>query len=288
MKTLTVVTPTYNRAKLLGKTYESLIGQTCDDFVWMIVDDGSEDGTEEVVRSFIDEGRIEIEYYKKENGGKHTALNLAIEKASTDLLALCLDSDDVFTEDAVEKIVTAYEKTGKKYSGYIFPKGTSKDEMLPVIFDDTLTVSSWQDAVTARRFRGEALVVLKSDYARQFRFPVFEGEKFCTEAIVWLKMTSPFYWVHDVVCICEYLDDGYSKNILKVFASSPRSYMLYNDLRISVCKELKSRYKFAVYYDGFAMMAKEKKFVSKCSSKALAAAALPFGAMFFIILKIKK
>ncbi|MBR0302515.1 MAG: glycosyltransferase family 2 protein, partial [Clostridia bacterium] len=125
MKTLTVLTPTFNRAELLRRVYSSMIRQTSDDFVWMIVDDGSTDDTERFVREFIEEGKIEIEYIKKENGGKHTAVNLAISSVKTELIAISLDSDDAFLPDSAERILRVYRETGGAYDGYVFPKGSS-------------------------------------------------------------------------------------------------------------------------------------------------------------------
>ena len=283
MKTLTIVTPTYDRAELLKNAYRSLCAQSSDDFVWMIVDDGSTDDTEAVVEDFVNEGKVQIKYIKKENGGKHTALNRAFEEVETELIALCLDSDDEFVPEAVEEIVSLYEKSEKKYSGYVF----IRTDLAPHV-DDSLEVMSWQDAVPQELFSGESIIVLKSSYAKKFSFPVIEGEKFFTEGYVWLQMTEPFYWSRTNICKGTYLDDGYSKNIMKVFAASPKSHMMYNDLRLSLWKKLSKRLKFAAYYDGFAMLAKEKGFVGKCSSKALSTLALPAGFAFYLILKLKK
>lgn len=283
MKTLTVMTPTYNRREMLKNAYRSLAEQTCTDFVWMIVDDGSTDGTEEEVKDFISEGTVDIIYIRKENGGKHTAINRAYEEIRTELVALTLDSDDTFLPNAVEKILSAYNKTGKKYDGYVFLY-----KNIPAQIDPDLEVMSWQKAVSEGHFYGETVIVLKSEYAKKYPFPVYEGEKFCTEGLVWLKMTAPFFWDHDPICSGEYLPDGYSKNIMKVFASNPRSHMAYNDLRLSVWRGFFKRFKFAAYYDGFALLAGEKKFIKRSSSKALTSLALPFGFAFYILLKLKK
>ena len=101
---LTVFTPTYNRREKLGSVYASLAEQTDKDFIWMIVDDGSDDGTFEAVQDWIAENRISITYYKKENGGKHTAYNLAVDSCTTDYMFVALDSDDFMPRDAVSEI----------------------------------------------------------------------------------------------------------------------------------------------------------------------------------------
>ena len=78
MRRVTVFTPTYNRAKVLHRVYDSLVKQTFTDFKWIIVDDGSADETRKVVRAFEAEKKIEIEYYFQTNQGKHIATNYAV------------------------------------------------------------------------------------------------------------------------------------------------------------------------------------------------------------------
>ena len=89
---LTVFTPAYNRAHTLGRTYESLKNQSCKDFIWLIVDDGSSDNTAELVRSWQNEDcGFDIQYIYKKNGGMHTAHNVAYENIKTEL-NVCIDS----------------------------------------------------------------------------------------------------------------------------------------------------------------------------------------------------
>lgn len=83
--TVTVFTPTYNRADLLPRLYKSLCGQVYTDFEWVIVDDGSKDKTEDVVKSFIEEECLNIHYIKQTNGGKHRAINRGLKAAKGEL-----------------------------------------------------------------------------------------------------------------------------------------------------------------------------------------------------------
>ena len=93
MATLTVFTPAYNRAHTLPRTYESLQKQSCKDFVWLIVDDGSKDQTAKLVKEWQQQEKtFEIRYIYKENGGMHTAHNVAYENIDTEL-NVCIDSD---------------------------------------------------------------------------------------------------------------------------------------------------------------------------------------------------
>ena len=85
MKTLTVFTPTYNRAHTLERLYRSLCTQTCQDFNWLVIDDGSTDGTATLIQRFLDEGLIPIRYIYKENGGLYTGYNTAYANIETEL-----------------------------------------------------------------------------------------------------------------------------------------------------------------------------------------------------------
>lgn len=100
---LTVFTPTFNRAHTLSDVYESLVSQTDTDFEWLIVDDGSTDGTRGLVETWIAEDRIPIRYIYQENGGKHIAWNHAVRQASGRYF-MCVDSDDVLLSPAVSRI----------------------------------------------------------------------------------------------------------------------------------------------------------------------------------------
>lgn len=139
----TIFTPTYNRAHILGRVYKSIVNQTIKDFIWLIIDDGSTDNTKELVAKWQSEKEIEIDYYFKENGGKHTAMKLAYELAKTKYL-LAIDSDDELIPDAVEVIKKEWVKIeegglenqfaevsalthsidGKLIGNFYFPKGT--------------------------------------------------------------------------------------------------------------------------------------------------------------------
>ena len=122
--TLTVFTPSYNRADLLPRGYEALLRQTSHDFCWIIIDDGSKDNTRELVRSWFeptsmkedgdhiigvskDAPWLQMHYCYKENGGLHTGYNKAIELMDSEI-CVCIDSDDFMPDDAVETILTEW------------------------------------------------------------------------------------------------------------------------------------------------------------------------------------
>ena len=119
MKTLTVFTPAYNRAHTIGRTYKSLCRQTCKDFEWLVIDDGSSDNTKELVEGWIKENKIPIRYIYQQNQGMHGAHNTAYANITTELNT-CIDSDDFMPDDAVENIVYFWKQNGSdKYAGII-------------------------------------------------------------------------------------------------------------------------------------------------------------------------
>lgn len=100
--TFTVFTPTYNRAHTLSRVYESLVAQTFTDFEWLIVDDGSTDGTQELVGHWQIDTAFPIRYLRQENQGKHAATNVGVAEARGELF-LTIDSDDAFVPHALER-----------------------------------------------------------------------------------------------------------------------------------------------------------------------------------------
>lgn len=287
MKLLTVYTPTYNRREYLKKAYESLLKQTSADFLWLVVDDGSDDGTDEFIKGCIAEGKLEIRYIKKENGGKHTATNRALESCETELIMIALDSDDVLKEDAVSVIIKDYLATEKKFDGYIYMKENSEGKLFINSFSDKIGNMSWREAAVSGAFDGEAVLVLKSSYAKNFSYPIIDGEKFFTEAYTYLQMTAPFFWSRKSIYVAEYLEDGYTKNILRSFAKNPVSYAMFNDLRLALYSSFLKRFKYAAYYCGFSMASKKRHFIRRSSSPVLCFFALPFGLVFLLLMRFK-
>jgi glycosyltransferase involved in cell wall biosynthesis len=223
MKSLTVFTPTYNRAYCLSKLYESLKAQSNNDFVWLIVDDGSTDNTEELVKNFIDEKFIDIRYHKKENGGKHTAHNVGVELCETDLF-VCVDSDDYLVNDAV-RIMNEIHNEHKKENllGYYFRRKYPDGSNVASDYPKRIVRAGIVDLYNKYAFRGDTVIVLKSKYAKQCSFPTFSGERFVTERVYYNQLNSiaPMLLREEAIYVCEYLEDGYTKNARRLTAKNP-------------------------------------------------------------------
>ena len=97
---ISIFTPTYNRLQKLKLAYQSLLKQTCYDFEWIIVDDGSNDQTSKWVQEIISSSPFNIIYEYKENGGKHSTFQYAGKLSNCEYI-LQLDSDDTLTSNAV-------------------------------------------------------------------------------------------------------------------------------------------------------------------------------------------
>ena len=224
MKNITIFTPTYNRAYCLDKLYNSLKNQTDKDFVWLIVDDGSSDDTESVVKSFIVENLIEISYHKKPNGGKHTAHNLGVELCETELFC-CVDSDDYLTDNAIEVIKNRYlEVKDKNVLGLYLRRVFHNGKNMASNYPKGIKFIGISDLYFLHKFQGETVIVLKTDIVKNYFFPVFEDERFVSDNVLYnqLNGVAPMYLCEDGIYCCEYLDDGYTKNALKLIANNPK------------------------------------------------------------------
>ena len=107
---LTILTPTYNRAHLLGICYESLLKQTNTDFEWIIVDDGSTDSSAQIAEDFI-KGDHKFRLIKKANGGTATARNMGLRAATGEYVQF-LDADDELDSRKLELQAAMMDRDG--------------------------------------------------------------------------------------------------------------------------------------------------------------------------------
>lgn len=246
----TIFTPTYNRAYTLQKLYNSLLLQSFNDFEWLIIDDGSTDHTEELIDSFIIENKIKIRYYKKNNQGKHIAINRSLELACGDFI-ITIDSDDYFTENALEKCKLITEKiTGNEdFAGFTYIHFSENIDFNPSNYGNI----SWTEPNSYQwEFHGEMAYVFKTEVARKYRFPVFKNEKFCQESAILLPILRDYkvLFTNHVLAHGDYLEDGLSQNFYKRMLNSPRYSMYTQNERIKSAKTCKHKKQYAkIYWD---------------------------------------
>lgn len=253
---ITIITPTYNRAHLLRRCYESLLRQVDKDFEWIIVDDGSSDDTEMVVRQFASDD-FSICYIRKENGGKHTALN-ASHTHIRGQYVLILDSDDYLTDTAIAVVRREWEKYGQseKIGIITFLRGKTTEDPLC----RGTVVNQPVDLRTCKReiiHGNDCCEVIRADLFMKYPFPVFDGERFVSECALWDRVaeTHDCVYVNEVIYICEYLEGGLTKTGKKLQISNPRGGMFTSNQRMGKEFPLLLRVKNGLLYTCYGCFA---------------------------------
>ena len=245
---ITVLTATYNRAHLLPDLYHSLCRQTCLLFDWLIVDDGSTDGTEQIVQQWIDnEVSFNILYIKKENGGKNHAINDGVKIVKTPF-TMIVDSDDYLTDDAILFLTEAANKiiSKEEIAGVAGLKGINKDTPLkqPPILEDGCVEATNLERVKYH-LDCDACEVYKTRLLLDHPFFVWPGEYFVPEEIVWDKLALEGYqlqWYRRVTCIVRYQDKGLTNSSWKLQKENPMGYAMLFKHRVSLSKSCQPRF----------------------------------------------
>ena len=275
IKTLTVFTPTYNRAHTLGRVYQSLCNQTCRDFEWLVVDDGSTDGTEILVRKWIDEACIPIRYIFKENGGLFTGYNTAYLNITSEL-NVCIDSDDSMPADAVEKIVRIWkEKGSEQYAGIIgLDYYMDSGEPIGGRFPESMSECYYPDLYARNIHRGDSKQVLRTDLMKEVSPQAgFPGEKNFNPVYMLLQVTDryPMLVVNECFCLVQYqTGDSMSRNIYSQYFNSPRSFAKMRRLEMTLQHTTPlNRFRGAVHYVAECLIAKDSHWLQDSPRKTL-------------------
>lgn len=227
---ITVFTPTYNRAYIIENLYRSLQRQSYTGFEWLVIDDGSSDGTEELFAAWMkEENPFPIRYHKQPNGGKCRGINRGLEMAKGELF-FTVDSDDYLTDDALEKIIKWEAELPKdqNFCGFVANRGYAPDYT-----PNTLLEGEYMDGNAFDLYKqmdGERAFVFYTEIHRNYLYPEFPGEKFMTEAVTWNRMAYDGYkmrFFNDIIWIWEYKEDGLTKAGYKVFLDNPQGTGLF-------------------------------------------------------------
>lgn len=268
MPMLTIFTPTYNRADLLPRCYEALKRQTRKDFIWLIIDDGSTDDTEKLVKKWskCDNG-FEIRYIYKENGGLHTGYNVAIENADTEL-CMCIDSDDYPPDNCVEEIIEFWKENGEeKYAGiigldYDF-NGVCLGDMLP----NQKSISLVDLAIGKYHIRNadRKMIVRTELYKEVAPMPTFSGEKNFNPQYMHIQigLKREYLVMNKCLCFVEYQPQGMSDSIYKQYYNSPNSFAEIRLLDLSLPgSSIGYKFKKSIHYCSSCMLAKKKGWIT--------------------------
>jgi glycosyltransferase involved in cell wall biosynthesis len=285
---LTVFTPTFNRAYCLSQLYESLLRQTCKDFVWLVVDDGSTDATKELIDSWIAENKINIQYIFKKNEGMHSGHNVAINNITTEL-NMCIDSDDFLPDDAVKKIIDFWNSNKKEsWAGLIGLDAFKDGKIVGTPFPENLNECKYSLLKSKYKVTGDKKFVYKTDIIKKYpEYPIFEGEKFVPLGYKYLLIDQDYDLgvVHDVLCIVEYMPDGSSKNIIKQYLKNPKGFAHERKIRMQYAPSFKERFTNAMHYVSSSILLKNYSFFSESPNKGLTLIAIPFGILLNVYIR---
>lgn len=293
MKTLTIFTPTYNRAHTIVRTYQSLCNQSCNDFEWLIVDDGSTDNTAELVQKWIKEADFKIRYIYKENGGLYTGYNTAYKNIETEL-NVCIDSDDYMPNNAVELIINYWQKYGSdKYAGLI-GLDFYHEKNIPIggYFPEKLNEVYYLDLYTKNIHHGDIKLVFRTDLMKQVSPLIgFKGEKNFNPVSMHLLVCDkyPSLILNENLCFVEYQEfDSMSKAIYWQYRNSPNSFAKGRIIEMGLKRSsLTNKFRLAIHYISSCIFAKEKNWYSKTPCKTLTILAIPFGIILNIYIRYK-
>lgn len=281
--TVTVLTPTFNRGGRLQSLWNSLQKQTVKDFEWLVVDDGSTDGTKDLITQLQEKSDFPIRYIYKSNGGKHTALNVGIQTICSELIFI-VDSDDCVTDEAVESILKIHKKyrSQNNICGYAFLRAFPDGKVNGKKFDVDEKIGSYIDVrVNGDDTGADKAEVFKTHCLKEFPFPEYPNEKFLGEDLVWVRMARKYEMVHinKAIYIGNYLEDGLTNNRRKHNIASPIGCMHRAEEFME--PDLKTRYRIKgglqyIVYGRFAGV-KVVDLIRKSRHKVLATVCTPGG-----------
>ena len=288
MAALTIITPTYNRAHTLDRCYRSLCRQTCKDFEWIIVDDGSTDDTQSVIEKFVSDS-FPIIKLRKENGGKHTALNASHSHIHGDYV-LILDSDDYLTDTAVEESLTAWEKydNNEEVGVVTFLRGETIDQPLCEA-EEYDTPVGFLPSKRRIIISSDCCEVIRTTLFIKYPFPVFQREKFISECALWNRVgiDHKCVYIDSVIYICEYLDEGLTKSGRSLRIRNPLGGMFISNLRMDRRNYIGQRWKYGMLYTcyGFFANMSIRQQIKASNHRLLSALCIPLGFSLYKIWK---
>lgn len=255
---ITVFTPTYNRAYIIDRLYESLCEQTYRNFEWLVIDDGSVDQTEEIFDTWMKKADFSIRYYKTKNGGKHRAINQGLDLAEGEIF-FTVDSDDQLTKEALDKVNNWFYEIESKSDicGIVANRGITPTKTVNAFFERRYLDKSLADMDTyceagKKVLGGERAIAIYTDLHKNYRFPEFPGEKFMPEEVVYNRISKDGYlmrFFNDIIVLSEYQPDGLTNAGSSIYLNNPKGYGLWIKEKIiinkySITKRLKTYYGF--------------------------------------------
>lgn len=290
MAFLTVFTPTYNRAHTLGRTYKSLCNQKCKDFIWLIIDDGSTDSTAELVNEWQQqECGFEIQYIYKENGGMHTAHNMAYANIHT-ALNVCIDSDDKMSSGAVAKIKSTWEQIKhKNYAGIIALDSDFEGNIIGTGFQEGVTETTLGNYY-ATGGRGDKKLIYRTEVINSVpEYPVFPDEKYVGLVYKYTLIDQKYklYILNEAICEVEYQPDGSSGTMWKQYLENPKGFAFLRKTAMHYPTSKKRLIMDCIHYCSSSQIAKNRDYIKESPRKLLTLLCTPLGWILTEIIRRK-
>jgi glycosyltransferase involved in cell wall biosynthesis len=191
----TVFTPTYNRAHVLPRVYNSLCKQSYTNFEWLIIDDGSTDGTAKLVQGWQSDNLFPIRYYFQENQGKHIAWNKAADLARGEYF-LCADSDDEFVPESLEKFRDCFESIPENNRDMFFGASalcmTQSGNVVGESFPECIGYSDFNELYFYFKIRSEKWNCGRTNIHREIRFEEQFSKSYLPEGTIWFKIAKKY------------------------------------------------------------------------------------------------
>ncbi|SET11007.1 glycosyltransferase family 2 protein [Prevotella sp. kh1p2] len=290
MKTLTVFTPAYNRANTIEKTYQSLCRQTCKDFEWLVVNDGSTDNTKDLIAGWTKEGKINIRYIYQENQGMHGAHNTAYKNIHTEL-NICIDSDDYMPDDAVEQIITFWKQNGsRQYAGIIGLDITKDGHIIGKDFPEGLKCTTVRNYYEKLGGRGDKKMVYRTDVINSYpEYPMFEGEHYIGLSYKYHLIDEDYQLlvINTPLVVVEYQDDGSSRGMWKQYWNNPKGFSFLRKFDMVQTTSWKRKLKDNIHYVSHSLRSRNKQFIRESPMKFLTILSIIPGISLYLVNKNK-
>lgn len=289
MKTLTIFTPTYNRVHTLVRTYQSLCLQTCKDFEWLIIDDGSNDNTADVVKEWINAADFKIRYIYQKNQGMHGAHNTAYKNITTELNT-CIDSDDYMPCDAVENIISFWKKNkDNKYAGIIGLDQREDGSIIGTSFPYELKDTTLMDFY-ANGGKGDKKLVYRTDVIQKYpEYPIFEGERYVGLAYKYMLIDQDYklLTLNKPLVTVEYQIDGSSNMMWRQYWNNPKGFAFYRKTEMVLASTLKRRFISSIHYVSSSIISRNNRFIKESPKKVLTIIAIIPGVALYCLIRHK-
>lgn len=282
---ITIFTPTYNRAHTLYRLYQSLLQQDCYDFEWLIINDGSTDKTAVLFKEWLaKKNPFLIRYYETENGGKQRAINQALQLAQGEYFFI-VDSDDYLLPNAITFIKKAFKSLplDQSFIGISGIRGGLDGKPLfriPLINPSIGYVDANNLERAQYKLQADMAEAFYTDKMRNYTFPVWEGESFTPEAVIWDQLALDGYklrWFNQVIYICDYQEDGLTNSSWKLLKNNPMGYAMLFNAQLKSTKSIKKRINLTLQFISCCCLGREYRYLKECHSIVLLFLLFPFG-----------